>query len=112
MMMKMKLFWSRWLLSWRACWRMRLATGNLMRPALAGGQAMFKGVAASPGMAMGEAVVITPPADLNSVPDLVPSDQDYEVARLKEAIGKTRSEIRAAAERLASRISVSRISAI
>lgn len=82
-----------------------LATGNLLRPALAGGQAMFKGVAASPGMAMGEAVVITPPADLNSVPDLIPRDQDYEVARLKEAIGKTRSEIRAAAERLASRIS-------
>ena len=51
-------------------------------PALPGGQAMFKGVAASPGMAMGEAVVITPPADLNSVPDLIPSDQEYEIARL------------------------------
>ncbi|BBI73331.2 hypothetical protein HAALTHF_29010n [Vreelandella aquamarina] len=82
-----------------------LATGNLTRPALPGGQAMFKGVAASPGMAMGEAVVITPPADLNSVPDLIPSDQEYEIARLKEAIGKTRDEIRAAAERLVNRIS-------
>lgn len=82
-----------------------LATGHLTRPALPGGQAMFKGVAASPGMAMGEAVVITPPADLNSVPDLIPSDQEYEIARLKEAIGKTRDEIRAAAERLVNRIS-------
>jgi len=79
-----------------------LATGNLTRPALPGGQAMFKGVAASPGMAMGEAVVM---ADLNSVPDLIPSDQEYEIARLKEAIGKTRDEIRAAAERLVNRIS-------
>ncbi|RCV92331.1 phosphoenolpyruvate--protein phosphotransferase [Vreelandella rituensis] len=82
-----------------------LATGNLSRPLLAGGQAMFSGVAASPGMAMGEAVVIAPPADLNSVPDLVPRDQEYEITRLKEAIGRTRAEIRAAGERLASRIS-------
>lgn len=82
-----------------------LATGNLTRPSLAGSQATFKGVAASPGIAMGEAVVITPPADLNSVPDLVPSDVDFEVARLKEAVSKTREEIRAAAERLVNRIS-------
>jgi len=82
-----------------------LATGNLTRPSLAGSQATFKGVAASPGIAMGEAVVITPPADLNSVPDLVPSDVDYEVARLKEAVSKTRDEIRAAADRLVNRIS-------
>ncbi|MCA1772363.1 MAG: phosphoenolpyruvate--protein phosphotransferase [Halomonas sp.] len=82
-----------------------LATGNINRRALPSGQTMFKGVAASPGMAMGEAVVITPPSDLNSVPDLVPSDEDFEVARLKEAIGKTRAEIRAAAERLVNRIS-------
>lgn len=82
-----------------------LATGNFTRPSLAGSQATFKGVAASPGIGMGEAVVISPPADLNSVPDLVPSDMDFEVARLKEAVSKTRSEIRAAAERLVNRIS-------
>ncbi|MDR5899610.1 phosphoenolpyruvate--protein phosphotransferase [Halomonas vilamensis] len=82
-----------------------LATGNLTRPSLSGSQAMFKGVAASPGIAMGEAVVIAPPADLNSVPDLVPNDEAFEVARLKEAIAKTRDEIRAAAERLVNRIS-------
>ncbi|WP_346799296.1 phosphoenolpyruvate--protein phosphotransferase [Halomonas sp. Bachu 37] len=82
-----------------------LATGNLTRPALAGGQAMFTGVAASPGMAIGEAVVIAAPADLNSVPDLVPSDVEFEIARLKEAIGRTQEEIRAAAERLVNRIS-------
>lgn len=82
-----------------------LATGNLVRPAMPGGQAVFKGVAAAPGIAMGKAVVIVPPADLNSVPDLIPSDEEYEIARLKEAIEKTREDIRAAAERLANRIS-------
>ncbi|MYL23752.1 phosphoenolpyruvate--protein phosphotransferase [Vreelandella massiliensis] len=82
-----------------------LATGNLTRPSLAGSQAMFKGVASSPGIAMGEALVIAPPADLNSVPDLVPNDEAFEIARLKEAIAKTRDEIRAAAERLVNRIS-------
>ncbi|UYG09727.1 phosphoenolpyruvate--protein phosphotransferase [Halomonas sp. M4R1S46] len=83
-----------------------LATGNLTRPTLPGGQATFTGVASSPGMAIGEAVVIAPPADLDSVPDLIPTDEDYEVARLKEAIGRVRDEIRSAGERLANRISV------
>ncbi|MDR5868138.1 phosphoenolpyruvate--protein phosphotransferase [Halomonas koreensis] len=82
-----------------------LATGNLNRPTLPGGQATFTGVAASPGMAIGEAVLIAPPADLDSVPDLIPTDEEYEIARLKEAIGKAREEIRAAGERLANRIS-------
>jgi phosphotransferase system enzyme I (PtsP) len=82
-----------------------LATGNLTRPSLSGSQAMFKGVASSPGIAMGEALVIAPPADLNSVPDLVPNDEAFEITRLREAIAKTRDEIRAAAERLVNRIS-------
>ncbi len=81
-----------------------LATGNLTRPSLQG-QVQFKGVAASPGMAIGEAVVIAPPADLDSVPDLIPTDVDYEITRLKEAIGRVREELRAAAERLANRVS-------
>jgi len=82
-----------------------IATGNLTRPALPGGQAMFVGVAASPGMAIGEAVVLAPPADLDSVPDLVPTDVEYEIGRLKDAIGRVKEEIRAAGERLANRIS-------
>ncbi|MCW4149502.1 phosphoenolpyruvate--protein phosphotransferase [Halomonas sp. 18H] len=82
-----------------------LATGGLSRPAMPGGQATFVGVAASPGMAIGKAVVIAPPADLNSVPDLIPTDEEYEIERLHEAIGKVRDEIRSAGERLANRIS-------
>ncbi len=82
-----------------------LATGSLSRPTLPGGQAQFTGVAASPGMAIGNVVVVAPLADLNSVPDLVPTDVEYEIVRLKEAIERVREEIRAAGERLANRIS-------
>lgn len=81
-----------------------LATGTLNRPTRADGMATFKGVAASPGIVIGEAVVIAPPADLDSVPDLIPTDVDYEVRRLSEAIAQVRNEIRGASERLASRI--------
>ncbi|MBS9404279.1 phosphoenolpyruvate--protein phosphotransferase [Halomonas sp. TRM85114] len=82
-----------------------LATGNLNRRSLNDGQAVFKGVAAGPGMAIGEAVVIAPPADLDSVPDLIPTDVEYEITRLNEAIGRVRREIRSAADRLSNRIS-------
>ncbi|MBY6109252.1 phosphoenolpyruvate--protein phosphotransferase [Halomonas sp. DP1Y21-3] len=82
-----------------------LATGGLTCPAFPGVQATFIGVAASPGMAIGEAVVLSPPADLDSVPDLVPTDVEFEIARLKDAIARVREEIRAAGERLANRIS-------
>ncbi|GAA3896853.1 phosphoenolpyruvate--protein phosphotransferase [Halomonas cibimaris] len=82
-----------------------LATGDLTRPAPAGRQKVFRGVAVAPGIAMGEAVVITPPADLNSVPDLIPRDEAFEIARLKEAIDKTREEIGSAGRRLSKRIS-------
>ena len=82
-----------------------LATGGLTCPAFPGVQATFIGGAASPGMAIGEAVVLSPPADLDSVPDLVPTDVEFEIARLKDAIARVREEIRAAGERLANRIS-------
>lgn len=82
-----------------------LATGGLSRTNRHDGQTMFTGVATSPGMAIGEAVVMAPPADLDNVPDLIPTDVEYEIERLKEAIYRVRDEIRAAGERLASRIS-------
>lgn len=82
-----------------------LATGQLSRGSRADGQVTFTGVAASPGMSIGEAVVISPLADLDNVPDLIPTDVEYEIARLKEAIYAVRDEIAAVSERLASRIS-------
>ncbi|WP_129141578.1 phosphoenolpyruvate--protein phosphotransferase [Modicisalibacter coralii] len=82
-----------------------LATGTLTRPTRADGMATFTGVAASPGMVIGEALVLAPPADLDNVPDLIPTDTEAEIRRLSEAIGRVRGEIRAAGARLASRIS-------
>lgn len=82
-----------------------LATGSVNRLTRADGRATFSGVAASPGMVIGEAVVIAPLADLDNVPDLIPTDMDYEVRRLSEAIDRVRHEIRKAGARLASRIS-------
>ncbi|GHB25002.1 phosphoenolpyruvate--protein phosphotransferase [Salinicola rhizosphaerae] len=82
-----------------------LVSGTLTRPARPDGQAMFTGVAASPGMVIGEIVVIAPPADLDNVPDLIPTDPDAEVAHLHAAIDHVREEIREAGARLASRIS-------
>lgn len=82
-----------------------LVSGTLNRPAEPDGQAMFSGVAASPGMAIGEIVVIAPPADLDSVPDLIPTDPDAEVVRLHAALAHVREDIRKAGARLASRIS-------
>ncbi|MBK10732.1 MAG: phosphoenolpyruvate--protein phosphotransferase [Cobetia sp.] len=82
-----------------------LATGALGKLAGTSGQATFSGVAGSPGIAIGKAFVLSPPADLDAVPDLIPTDIEFEIARLKEAINAVREEIRVAAERLASRIS-------
>ncbi|MHB0774607.1 phosphoenolpyruvate--protein phosphotransferase [Halomonas sp. WWR20] len=86
-----------------------LATGALTRRAQPDGQAIFAGVPASPGMVIGEAVVIAPPADLDSVPDLIPTDIDFEIARLREAIERVRDQIQKAGARLASRISVQEV---
>src|SRR5690554_6365582 len=81
-----------------------LASGNLTRPSLQA-QVQVKGGGSRPGLAIGEAVVIAPPADLDSVPDMILTDVDYEIARLKGAIGRVRDELRAAAERLANPVS-------
>ncbi|WP_353981478.1 phosphoenolpyruvate--protein phosphotransferase [Salinicola endophyticus] len=82
-----------------------LVSGALNRRAEPDGQAMFSGAPGSPGMAIGEIVVIAPPADLDSVPDLIPTDPEAEVAHLQAAIAHVREEIREAGARLASRIS-------
>ncbi|OHV09708.1 phosphoenolpyruvate--protein phosphotransferase [Kushneria phosphatilytica] len=82
-----------------------LATGALARLSDPDGQAMLSGVAASPGMAIGEAFVVIPPANLEAIPERAAEDIELEVRRLHDAIGRVRQDIRLAAERLASRIS-------
>ncbi|MFC0266809.1 phosphoenolpyruvate--protein phosphotransferase [Kushneria aurantia] len=82
-----------------------LSTGELARLNDAESQVMLSGIAAAPGMTIGEAFVVVPPANLDAVPERVPEDVEAEVLRLREAIDCVRSDIRRAAERLASRIS-------
>ncbi|MFD2190728.1 phosphoenolpyruvate--protein phosphotransferase [Pistricoccus aurantiacus] len=82
-----------------------LATGALNCPTDPSGQAVFRGVAASPGRVIGTAVVISPPADLDGVPDLVPTDIADEVRRLRNAIRQVSDELQATATRLIGRIS-------
>lgn len=81
------------------------ATGAL---ALMGHQAKessFKGVAGAPGVAMGKAIVITPAADLNSVPHKKITDVDAEIQFLKTCLAETRQEIQNLGEQLKSRLS-------
>ncbi len=82
-----------------------LSTGALARLSDPGTQALLNGIAAAPGMAIGEAFVVVPSANLEAVPERVPEDVEAEVLRLREAIDCVRHDIRQAAERLASRIS-------
>ncbi|GHC30179.1 phosphoenolpyruvate-protein phosphotransferase PtsP [Kushneria pakistanensis] len=82
-----------------------LSTGALARLSDPSTQALLNGIAAAPGMTIGEAFVVVPSANLEAVPERVPEDVEAEVVRLREAIDCVRHDIRQAAERLASRIS-------
>ena len=61
--------------------------------------AFYSGLPGAQGAAIGEAVLIYPPADLASVPDRPAADIEAEVALLDAALVKTRHEISALAER-------------
>ncbi|MCP5162614.1 MAG: phosphoenolpyruvate--protein phosphotransferase [Hahellaceae bacterium] len=64
----------------------------------------FRGIAGSPGVAMGRSVVIFPPADLDSVPDKDGEDPETEIAHFNAAISAVRSDIQKVGERLASQL--------
>ena len=64
----------------------------------------FKGVAGSPGVAIGECVVLFPKADLNAVPEKQCQDIDAEVALFEAAIENVRHDIRQVGDRLASQL--------
>lgn len=80
------------------------ATGVLARIGQQAREAKFTGVAGAPGVAMGTAVVITPIADLHSVPFQVVEDTDGEVAFFKQCLAVTREEIKELGEQLKSRL--------
>ncbi|WP_286240404.1 phosphoenolpyruvate--protein phosphotransferase [Neptuniibacter halophilus] len=64
----------------------------------------FEGVAGSSGVAIGNATVISPPADLGSVPDKEAKDIPKEIASFEEALRLVRRDIKVVGRSLAQRL--------
>ncbi|TRX72890.1 phosphoenolpyruvate--protein phosphotransferase [Pseudomonas mangiferae] len=64
----------------------------------------FVGVPGAPGAAVGKAVVVLPPADLEVVPDRGVDDIEAEVARFRQALEAVRTDMRDLSSRLASQL--------
>ncbi|WP_263144511.1 phosphoenolpyruvate--protein phosphotransferase [Pseudomonas sp. RIT-PI-AD] len=64
----------------------------------------FVGVPGAPGAAVGKAVVVLPPADLEVVPDKPVDDIDAEVERFKQALESVRADMRSLSSKLASQL--------
>ncbi len=60
----------------------------------------YKGLSGSSGAAIGKAVVIYPPADLNAVPDVAVGDVQTEITQFKQALNSTKKDIKKASRRL------------
>lgn len=56
---------------------------------------LFQGISGATGIALGRAVVMYPPADIDSVPDRLAEDPDAEVRLLRKAIEGVREDMRA-----------------
>lgn len=80
------------------------ATGAMDTVGTKAAQAKFVGVSGAPGIAIGEAVVITPPADLRSVPYKACTDVEAELAFFQRCLMSVREDIKALGEQLRSRI--------
>ncbi|MCW7555636.1 phosphoenolpyruvate--protein phosphotransferase [Endozoicomonas gorgoniicola] len=77
------------------------ATGSLLvTPNNPRKTARFQGTAGASGVAIGEAVVAAPPADLGAVPDRQHDDLDAELALLDRALEAVRAEMKATAAKL------------
>ena len=67
-------------------------------------EAKFVGVPGAPGAAVGTAVVVLPPADLNVVPDRNVDDIDAELALFDKALGWVREDMQELSEKLATQL--------
>ncbi|MGA4633150.1 phosphoenolpyruvate--protein phosphotransferase [Pseudomonas solani] len=67
-------------------------------------EAKFVGVPGAPGAAVGTAVVVLPPADLEVVPDRAVDDIEAEVERFKQALEAVREDMRRLSSKLASQL--------
>ncbi|MFT6310204.1 MAG: phosphotransferase system enzyme I (PtsP) [Porticoccus sp.] len=66
-----------------------------------GGTAIFHGVAGSEGIAIGEVVVVVPPADLDAVPNRKCEDPDVEIEFFNQSLAAVRADIKDLSENLA-----------
>ncbi|WAJ37172.1 phosphoenolpyruvate--protein phosphotransferase [Pseudomonas sp. GOM7] len=67
-------------------------------------EAKFVGVPGAPGAAVGTAVVVLPPADLNVVPDRSVDDIEAELALFDKALGWVREDMQELSEKLATQL--------
>ncbi|GAA6167931.1 phosphoenolpyruvate--protein phosphotransferase [Sessilibacter corallicola] len=81
------------------------ATGALGSIGSAPKQARFSGVSCSGGVALGEGVVVTPPADLSAVAQTVCDDPDSEIEFLLGCMRRAKTDIEHLAEQLKGRLS-------
>lgn len=56
---------------------------------------IFQGIPGASGIALGRAIVMYPPADIDSVPDRVSEDTDAEIQQMRNAIESVREDMRA-----------------
>ncbi|WP_024461379.1 phosphoenolpyruvate--protein phosphotransferase [Marinimicrobium sp. LS-A18] len=80
------------------------ATGVMVAIGEKAAQAKFAGVSGASGIAMGEAVVITPPADLRSVPYKTCTDVEAELAFFQKCLQAVREDIKGLGEQLKTRL--------
>lgn len=80
------------------------ATGALKAMGQNAQEARFKGVAGSPGVAIGTVVVMTPTADLRSVPFQTCEDVDAELAFFHRCLGAAREDIKNLGQELEQRL--------
>lgn len=70
-------------------------------------EAIFRGIAAAPGVAIGTAVVIAPRADLNAVPRRTTRNVEQEVGLFQDAVEQTRRDMRELGTGLGSNLNAS-----
>ncbi|ACE83640.1 phosphoenolpyruvate--protein phosphotransferase [Cellvibrio japonicus] len=80
------------------------ATGVVVAPGEKATQAKFAGVSGAPGVAVGQAVIISPLADLRSVPYQACKDVDEELAFFHRSLAAVREDIKSLGSQLKSRI--------
>lgn len=66
--------------------------------------ARFKGVAGAPGIAIGRAVVVTPPSDLYAIPHRLCEDTEAELAFFHQCLEAVRQDIKGLGEQLSTRL--------